>query len=143
MSEAHQAIIDIREIKTQMKEFTDRLDQDETLEPLREKAKEITKVITKVEEELYQTKNRSRQDPLNFPIRLTNKLAHVKSLASQGNYRPTKQSYTVKEELTKAIDAELSKFQTVKEKDLPEFNRMVKEKGVNAIILQSTDKKDS
>jgi photosystem II stability/assembly factor-like uncharacterized protein len=143
ITEAHQAIIDIREIKTQMKEFTDRLDKEETLDPIREKAREISQTITKVEEALYQTKNRSRQDPLNFPIRLTDKLSGVKSLSSRGNYRPTQQSYAVKEELTKAIDAELSKFQTVKEKDLPEFNRMVKEKNVNAIILKSTDKKDS
>jgi hypothetical protein len=143
ITEAHEAIIDIREIKSQMSEFSDRLEKDEAMDPIRDKAKEITKSISKVEEALYQTKNRSNQDPLNFPIRLTNKLAGVKSLSSMGNYRPTKQSYTVRDELTKAIDAELAKFKMVKDKDLQEFNRMVKEKGVNAIILKESGKKDS
>ena len=53
--------------------------------------------MKEIEETLYQTKNRSGQDPLNFPIRLNNKLASVGGTASGGDYRPTDQSVGVRE----------------------------------------------
>lgn len=143
ITEAHQAIIDIRDIRKQLNQFTDLLDEKDEMDPIKEKAKKIAKSMKAVEESLYQTKNRSGQDPLNFPIRLTNKLAHVKSISMRGNFRPTKQSYAVKEELTKAIDEQLEQFKVIIDKDLPEFNRMVKEKAVDAIKLKDTKKKDS
>ena len=67
-----------------------------------------------IEKALYQTKNRSPQDPLNFPIRLNNKYGHVGSLASIGFQAPTAAMYGVKAELEKAIDAELQKWKNLK-----------------------------
>ena len=59
--------------------------------------------MTKVEEALYQTKNRSPQDPLNFPIRLNDKLnALAGSAGGFGDARPTDQAVQVKDELTRA-----------------------------------------
>ena len=52
--------------------------------------------INIIQNNLYQTKNRSRQDPLNYPIKLNNKLAHLSSVASNGNYKPTDQMIEVK-----------------------------------------------
>ena len=105
-----------------------------------ENAKEIQKVLTEIEEVLYQTKNRSSQDPLNYPIRLTNKLAHLNSLTGRGDYPPTQQAIQVKNDLTGKIDEELSKFNRIKEADLPEINRMIREKAVDAIsIKKDTD----
>ncbi|MEL6721005.1 MAG: hypothetical protein AAFP82_20045, partial [Bacteroidota bacterium] len=83
----------------------------------------------------------SRQDPLNFPIRLTNKLAHLNSLAN-GEYPPTSQMYQVKDEMTKAIDAELNKYSKVKSDMLPKFNQLVKEKAIDAIVIEKK-KEDS
>ena len=67
--------------------------------------------ITLIEEKLYQTKNRSGQDPLNFPIRLNNKLAHLTSVASVGNFKPTDQMYNVRDELIGLIDKELKMWE--------------------------------
>jgi hypothetical protein len=139
ITEAHQAILDIRDIRKQLNHFSDRLKEDESMKDMIEKAKAIDEQMKEVEESLYQTKNRSRQDPLNYPIQLTDKLGGVGSLSSRGNFRPTKQAIQVKEELTKAINAELSKFAKIKATDLPEFNRLMREKAVDAIILQEKD----
>ena len=135
VTEAHEAIIDIRKIKEQLKTFTEKVKDEESMKDVIAKGEAIDSVITKIENELYQTKNRSRQDPLNFPIKLTNKLAHLNSLNGRGDFRPTQQSYEVKEVLSKEIDAQLRKFQEVKDQDLPEFNRMVREKAVDTILL--------
>ncbi|MEI7985300.1 MAG: glycosyl hydrolase [Armatimonadota bacterium] len=68
------------------------------------------KGITEVEEAIYQTKNKSGQDPLNYPIRLNDKLAGVFSNVSGADYRPTKQSYEVFNKLAKELDIQLAKL---------------------------------
>jgi photosystem II stability/assembly factor-like uncharacterized protein len=135
VSEAHQAIIDIRKIREQLKSFREKVKGNEDMKEVADKAQAIDSVITKVENELYQTKNRSNQDPLNYPIRLTNKLAHLNGLTGFGDFPPTSQAIQVREELTQAIDEQLAVFRTVVEKDLPEFNRLVREKAVDAVAL--------
>ena len=98
--------------------------------------------MTKVEEALYQTKNRSSQDPLNFPIRLNDKLnALARSAGGFGDYRPTNQAVQVKEELTRAIDAELAKLSGIFATDLPAFNELAKAEGVSAVILSPSQLK--
>lgn len=134
-TEAHEAIIDIRNIRKQLKEFTKDMD-DEEMKDIISKTEEINKKMGKVEKALYQTKNQSRQDPLNFPIRLTNKLAHLNSLTRRGNFAPTKQAKQVKEELTDGINQNLSKFYEVKQKDIPELNQMIKDKALDLIRLE-------
>ncbi len=143
VSEAHQAIIDIREVREQLNHFKGLWKGDEEMKPLIEKANAIDSAITVVEENLYQTKNRSNQDPLNFPIKLTNKLSAVGSLTGYGDYAPTRQSEQVRQELTREIDKQLDTFRKIQETDLPEFNRMVKEKAVDAIILKKDGEKSS
>ena len=74
MNKAHKSIKKIRKIKSQLGAFQKQYKGNENVKGLLEKAKTMSEEFTKIEEALYQTKNRSGQDPLNFPIRLTNKL---------------------------------------------------------------------
>jgi photosystem II stability/assembly factor-like uncharacterized protein len=136
MTEAHQAIIDIRDVRSQVKAFTGKLDKENAaMKPLLDMASRMDSTMTQVEEALYQTKNRSGQDPLNFPIRLTNKLGHVSAL-TYGDFPPTEQSLALQKEMAAAIDGWLAKFRDVKDRQLPEFNRMIREKGVDLILLK-------
>ncbi len=136
VSEAHQTIIDIREIRKQINAYTELLKDNDSAKDLIAKAKEINEALTKVEEELYQTKNRSGQDPLNYPIRLTNKLAGVAQLAAVGDVRPTKQSYEAKEDLTKRIDVQLAEYRKVRDTELPKFNEMIRQKAIDPIMVR-------
>lgn len=97
VSEAHQAIIDIRKLRGQLAHFTKQWKQDEEQwAALIGRAEAIDSVITEVEKALYQTRNQSGQDPLNYPIQLTNKLAHLNSLIGIGEFPPTAQDLAVK-----------------------------------------------
>ena len=135
-TEAHEAIIEIRSIRKKLLDFTKEMGEDESMKDIVTKSEEINKKMGKVEKALYQTKNQSRQDPLNFPIRLTNKLAHLNSLTRRGNFAPTKQAIQVKEELTMEIEKNLTEFYQIKQKDIPELNNMVKEKALDLIRLE-------
>lgn len=134
VSEAHQAIVHIHETRKQLKPMTKRWKENEaTYGELLAQAELIDSLFTAVEEALYQTKNRSRQDPLNYPIRLTNKLAHLNELVDVGDFRPTAQSYAVKRELTAAIDEQLARYRRVLREEVPTLNRMVQEQAVPLI----------
>lgn len=137
LDEAHQCIIDIRSLRKQMKAYVEKADDKD----VKVYANEVDSLMTKVEEALYQTKNKSRQDPLNFPIRLTNKLAHLNSLTQMGtnDFPPTAAAIAVRNELNGLIDEELSDWENVKNTMLPELNKMIREKALDIIIL---DKKE-
>lgn len=136
LSETHKAILRIRDVRAQVDNLTKRLAGDDSAKNLIEQGKALNKMMTEVEEALYQTKNRSGQDPLNFPIRLNNKLAAVGGVAAGGSFRPTDQSVAVKKELTAAIDAELHKLDEILDKDLKAFNQAVRKQQVPAVILK-------
>ncbi len=140
LSETHQTIEQIRDIREQMKAVTERIKGEEGMEEIEEKAKTIDKQITAIEQALYQTKNRSNQDPLNFPIKLNNKLANVGSQMSVGDFKPTNQAVAFKEEVTRQIDQQLQQFQTQVQQEVQEFNEMVKNKEVDAVSLEPTEK---
>jgi photosystem II stability/assembly factor-like uncharacterized protein len=135
VSEIHKALINVKKIKTQVKTLKSAIKDKQKHKVLIAFANELTKKITKIETTLYQTKSKSGQDPLNFPIRLNNKLAHLNSLTRMGSYKPTDQAIAFKNEITKAIDKELSKLYSIFNADVKQLNQKVKESQIDLIQL--------
>jgi len=94
--------------------------------------------LTAVEEAPYQTKNQSNQRPLNFPIRLNNKLAALGGVVSRSETPPTDQSYAVYDELARDIDAQLQKLAHILKTEIPAFNQLVREQNIPAIAPLDT-----
>ena len=133
---AHQSIKKIRNVTKQLNSFTEQYKDDARTKDLIEKAKVMKEKLGEVEKALYQTKNRSRQDPLNFPIKLTNKLGHLNSLVSIGDFPPTEQDIAVKNELTAKINKELQIFNEVISSELKEFNKGFNELNLNYLFIE-------
>ena len=119
---AHQSIKKIRAINEKLDEFIKKYKDDEATKALVEKAKKMKEEFGAIEKELYQTKNRSNQDPLNFPIKLTNKLAHLNSLVSIDDFPPTDQDIAVKNELSAQITKQLEAFDKLVDQEIGAFN---------------------
>ncbi len=96
----------------------------------------LNKNLTAVEETLYQTKNQSNQDPLNYPIRLNNKLAALGGVVGSAEAAPTAQSFAVYDELATQIDAELRKLEQIMKTEVPAFNQLVREQNIPAIVIK-------
>jgi len=135
MDDAHQSIKKIRLINKKLSAFETQYKEDASVKDLVDKAKELKEKFTKVEEALYQTKNRSGQDPLNFPIRLTNKLGHLNSLVSMGDFPPTAQDIAVKNELSGKIKQELDTFNKLVNDEIKAFNASFNAKNLNFLSL--------
>ncbi|WP_090292630.1 WD40/YVTN/BNR-like repeat-containing protein [Flagellimonas zhangzhouensis] len=119
---SHQSIKKIRAVNGKLDEFIKKYKDEEATTALVEKAKTMKEKFGSIEKELYQTQNRSNQDPLNFPIRLTNKLGHLNSLVSMDDFPPTDQDIVVKNELSAEIKKQLAEFDALVDKEISDFN---------------------
>ena len=133
LTETHNAILDIRDMRTQLENMSRRLKSPDNKD-LIDKARDINKKLTEIEESLYQTKNRSGQDPLNFPIRLNNKMAALGSSVDSSDDAPTSQAYTVFNDVQTQIDAQLALLAKIKAEDIADFNKQFRAKGLPVIF---------
>lgn len=136
LTESHIAIKNIRKVSGQINDVNAKLKEQEGNGEVIELGDSMLNEMKQIEESLYQTKNRSGQDPLNYPIRLTNKLGHLNSLSGMGDYSPTDQAIAYKEEITKEIDIELKKLADIFETKIPNYNKKVEEIKVDAVIIK-------
>jgi hypothetical protein len=94
------------------------------------------------EKDIYQVQNQSSQDPLNYPIKLNNKIAALAGVAS-GEYRPTKQTYAAFDSLTKDLRGRLTGVKSSLDTLLPRINVLLKAAGLEPIVPGTAElKKD-
>lgn len=122
IEKAHSSIKNIKKINAKLDAFMKQYKGNDQTKDLVEKAKAMKEKFGAVEKALYQTKNKSRQDPLNFPIRLNNKLGHLNSLVAMDDFPPTDQDITVKNELTGQIETQLKTFDNLINTEIEAFN---------------------
>ncbi|HEX2224496.1 MAG TPA: glycosyl hydrolase, partial [Thermoanaerobaculia bacterium] len=134
LNEVHDSIRRIRDVRTQLAGMRRRLPAGAENDSVRQAARDLEKKLTAAERSFYQTRNRSSQDPLNYPIRLNDKLNGVARSAGLGDRRPTQQHLEVRDGLVTALDAELRKLEAVWTADLAAFNELARQKGVAAVI---------
>ncbi|MFN7943370.1 MAG: glycosyl hydrolase [Thermoanaerobaculia bacterium] len=126
----HREIRKLREVRGQLEALGKRLGDAAETKELAAAAKALGEKLTAIEETLYQTKNKSPQDPLNFPVRLNDKLAGVMQLAALGDRAPTASMVAVRDELAGRADAELGKLRKVWAEDLPALNELARQAAV-------------
>jgi photosystem II stability/assembly factor-like uncharacterized protein len=119
VSAANDAVLRIRRLRSAI---ADRVRRAPT-PALTAAADAASRALLQVEETLYQTQNRSGQDPLNFPIRLNNRLAAVGRSVETGEARPTAASYVVLHELSEELDVQLKALDRVIATEVAAFER--------------------
>ena len=129
------AIKDIRNLRNQINAFTS-LQGKDIPKDVKSMADSINKQMTTIEENLYQTKAKSEQDVLNYPIRLNDKLSGLFDVANSGNFAPSRQSQEVFKDISAQVDEQLQKFRTIKEKTIPAFNELIRQKSLPVIGIK-------
>src|SRR5205085_2826645 len=121
VTESDEMVIQIRSIKKQLKDRADKAKNSE----INAAAERLETKLGAVEEDIYQVRNRSNQDPLNFPIKLNNQLAALQRVIETGDGRPTEQSYVVFRELSARLDAVRQRLDEALTTDLAQFNKLL------------------
>jgi len=135
LSETNAAVIEIRQVRGQLNQYAERVKNPKVVEA----AKALAKKLTAVEEELYQTKNRASEDPLNFPIKLNNKIAALLGVVESSDDPPTAQVSQVYEDLATQTNAHLAALKKLMSGDLPSFNKLIRDENVPAVVVESVD----
>jgi hypothetical protein len=129
VNEANQAVIDARRIKT---EAAERLTKNADAK-LKESGGTLTTHLSDVEDDIYQVKNQSGQDPLNFPIRINNRMANLLSMVQRGDGAPLNSWPALFEEYKKLLAVQSGRMNTVITKDLSAFNTELRRVGLPTI----------
>ena len=129
VTEANEAVIKSRDIKGQVDARLEETDHDE----VETQAVVVKDNLSIVEAEIYQVKNQSNQDPLNYPIKLNNKLAALLGLVEGSESRPTDQSYLVFRRLAELLDTQLKEMEIVIIRDLGRLNELLVREGLEPI----------
>jgi hypothetical protein len=137
VTETHNAIIQIRDVRKQVDDLLKRVAGQPSYKVINDAATALKKNLASVEESLYQTKNQSSQDPLNYPIRLNNKLAALAGVVQSADAAPTDQSYAVYDGLVVQIDEQLRKLGQIMKTDVPAFNQLVRDQNIPAVTVKS------
>jgi photosystem II stability/assembly factor-like uncharacterized protein len=117
-SEANDAVVQIRRIKDAVK---DRLAKSPDAK-LKTTGETLTKNLSAVEEDIYQVRNQSGQDPLNFPIKTNNRLGALLQMVDHGDGKPIGNALPVFNDLKAELKAETDRLDRVLATDLAAFN---------------------
>jgi len=126
---AHRGVLEIRSLRDQLKQRAQSAN-DPAVAGL---SSQIASKLDEVEQDLYQVRNRSPRDTLNYPIKLNNQLAVLARQVDSGNDRPTDQDYAVLKELSVRLDDILSRLQKVVSADLEQLNRSLAAKHLDPV----------
>ena len=141
-SQANEAVLLIRGIKAQI---TDRKAKAAGKASVVKALDDLEHALGAVEGEIYQVKLQSSQDPLNFPIKLNNKIAALQGIIESADVRPTEQTYSVFRTLSNRLDEQLAKLDTGVKTRMPPVNQILQREKLEPLKAEplKTDTKTS
>jgi hypothetical protein len=134
-SQANQAVLLIRGIKAQIADRRGRLADKSSA--VKKALDDFEQALSAVEGEIYQVKLQSSQDPLNFPIKLNNKIAALQGIIESADIRPTEQTYTVFRTLSNRLDEQLTKMDTSVKATMPPVNQLLQREKLEPIKAEA------
>ena len=135
---ANDAVKTVRWVKSQLDDREKRL-TGQAKTDFQAQAAVLRAELSVVEDSVYQTKNRSGQDPLNYPIRLNNKIAALAGVAGSADAAPTQQTTDVYTGLSKQLDGELTKMKKTLDTRLPSINVLLRKATLPEIVPRPAD----
>ncbi len=131
LTAANDAVKTIRNVRHQLEDRAPKMTGNPSFGTM---AKTFEDQMAVAEDSLYQTKNQSGEDPLNFPIRINDQVAGLLSFVENGERRPPKQAYDVYTALEPKLEADLARYQHVLDANLPKINAALKAAGQPEIV---------
>jgi photosystem II stability/assembly factor-like uncharacterized protein len=136
-NESQATVKDIRTMRAQIQDFMSRQDREAAKE-VKTLADSVQRQLTRIEETIHQTRAKSSQDVLNYPIRLNDKLSGLFDAANSGINPPSKQVREVYAELAKQVDAAIADFRSLQSNEIMQLNRLIREKELPVIGVKKS-----
>jgi photosystem II stability/assembly factor-like uncharacterized protein len=134
LSETHDAINTLRNVRRQVDDWLKWTQNQPVREQLADLGKSIKEQLSAIEDELIQSKAKTRQDTLNWPAKLNGKLAGLAGVVASAPAAPTRQAYELFDDLSRRIDVQLQRLQSVIDGDVAAFNAVLRQREVPGVI---------
>jgi photosystem II stability/assembly factor-like uncharacterized protein len=134
-SQANEAVLLVRGIKAQIAERKSKLDAKSAA--VAKALDEFAAALSAIEGEIYQVKLQSSQDPLNFPIKLNNKIAALQGVIESADVRPTEQAYSVFRTLSNGLDEQLGQLDSRVKLQMPPVNQLLQRAKLDPIRAEA------
>ena len=141
LSAASRAVNTIRSIRRQITGTVRRAKKAGLDGGIREAAAAMKDDLTSIEDAIIQTKSKSSQDPLNFPVRLNDKIGAL-LYTVEGDYGPTDQARAVFDRLKSLLDEELDRLAAIVDTRVGAFNDLVREQRVPAVVVVEDEEEE-
>jgi hypothetical protein len=129
---ANQGVIESRNLKRDLTDRTGKMTSVAAFAPL---AKTFADSLNAVEDSLYQTKNQSGQDPLNFPIKINNRLGTLNRTVNTGDGKPIANAEPIFTDLAAELKVQTDRLQQVMAKQLEALNAELKRLKLEPVTL--------
>jgi hypothetical protein len=138
LSETHDAINTLRNIRQQVEDWEKRTRERKDHEAVSSAARSLKEKLSPIEDELTQSRAKTRQDTMNFPAKLNGKLAWLAGVVASAQAAPTRQQYELYADLAGRIDVQIQRLQEIIDTDVAAFNRLMRESEMPAVIPIAT-----
>lgn len=138
LSETHDAINTLRNIRQQVEDWEKRTRERKDHEAVSSAARSLKEKLSPIEDELTQSRAKTRQDTMNFPAKLNGKLAWLAGVVASAQAAPTRQQYELYADLAGRIDVQIQRLQEIIDTDVAAFNGLMRESEMPAVIPIAT-----
>jgi photosystem II stability/assembly factor-like uncharacterized protein len=136
LSETHKGVNDLRQVRKQVSDYLNTVQDTAFKKDIEQISKPMLEELQKIEDELIQHKAKAFQDLLALPIKLNDKMAGLSNVASSAEAKLTNQVQETYNDMSKAIDAQLSKLKKILDEGVPKFNQAVETKKTPVIKVK-------
>ena len=134
LSETHDSVNKIRNIRRQVDEWVKRTEAHSSAEPVSEASGALKEKLSSIESELIQVDHKGARDMLHLPPKLNTKLVELINFVAAADFAPPKQANDAFEDFSGRLEPQVERLQEVIDKDLAEFENLVHELEIPAVV---------
>src|SRR5213592_1528011 len=142
MSQLHQAVNEIRDLRSQIQNLHKRFGDDQRLKAALVAADDLDHKMSEVEKKLIQVNMKGSEANLAFPNMLNERFDTFSHLIEGGDSEPTKSQLDVFQTLSSQLQEQLKKWAQLKNEDLPKVSELIKQANLPALIVTQPKKSE-
>ena len=135
MSRLHQAVNEIRDLRSQIQTLHKRFGDDPKLKAAFTAADDLDHKMSEVEEKLIQVNMKGSEANLAFPDMLNERFETFSHTIEYGDTEPTQGQLNVSQMLSSQLEEQLKKWAQLKAEDVPKVSELIKQANLPALII--------
>ena len=135
ISQLHQTVNEIRDLRSQIQTLHKRFGDDQRLKPALDAADALDRKMSEVEQQLIQVNMKGSEGNLAFPNMLNERFDSFSHAIDGGDTEPTKPQLDVFQMLNSQLDEQLKKWAQIKSEDVPKVSALIKQADLPPLLI--------